>query len=150
MSVFAIDPSDKSSGERRKHMTARPRPAGWYPDPTGVRGQKYWDGGEWEKQDLANIPAVAGHGPEHSPDNGYQYKNPVLYALGGIILPPLVLFLMGGSRTACAWMVGLWILFWITVWVMGLGAIFAVILYIWSVAACYKEAIQQNQARGLA
>jgi hypothetical protein len=150
MSLVAIGSSGKSSGERRKHMTALPRPAGWYPDPTAVGGQRYWDGCEWEKQDVADGPAGPGHGPQHSPGNAYQFKNPVLYALGGVFLPPLVLFLMGGSRKACAWMIGLWVLFGITIWVMGLGAVFAITVYIWSVVACYKEAINQNQARGLA
>jgi hypothetical protein len=57
---------------------------------------------------------------------------------------------MGGNRTTCAWMAGLWVLFWCTVWFLGIGAIFAIAVYIWSVVACYQEAIKQNQARGLA
>ncbi|SPM41239.1 hypothetical protein MNAB215_3444 [Mycobacterium numidiamassiliense] len=28
-------------------MTAALPPAGWYPDPSGARGQRYFDGAEW-------------------------------------------------------------------------------------------------------
>jgi len=142
-----------------KTMTSQPLHAGWYPDPTGERGQKYWDGNDWEHdQDLDPTPgaqltepqAVVDQAPQQSPGSAHLYKNPVLYAIGGLILPPLVLFLMGGNRTTCAWMVGLWVLFWSTVWFLGIGAIFAIAVYIWSVVACYQEAVKQNQALGLA
>jgi hypothetical protein len=140
-------------------MTTQPQNAGWYPDPTDKRGQKYWDGNEWEQdKDPAPTPAAqlpetqasVSHGPQQSPDSAHLYKNPVLYAIGGLFLPPLVLFLMGGNRTTCAWMVGLWVLFWTTVWFLGIGAIFAIAVYIWAVVACYQEAVKQNQAIGLA
>jgi hypothetical protein len=147
-------PEWEARGERRKNVTAQPRPAGWYPDPTGQGGQKYWDGGKWE-QDVAAASrpghvVLADCVAQKPPVDTHLYKNPVRYALGGLILPPLVLFLMGGDRTTCAWMLGLWVLFWITVWMLGLGAIFAIALYIWSVVACYREAVEQNMARGLA
>ena len=113
----------------------------------------------WEQHhDLS--PAAGAHSPEalasvrydpqQSPDNTHLYKNPVLYAIGGLFLPPLVLFLMGGNRTTCAWIVGLWVLFWMTVWFFGIGAIFAIAADIWSVVACYQEANKRNQALGLA
>jgi hypothetical protein len=140
-------------------MASQPQPAGWYPDPTGNVGQKYWDGRGWEQHhDLS--PAAGAHLPEalasvrydrqQSPDNTHLYKNPVLYAIGGLFLPPLVLFLMGGNRTTCAWIVGLWVLFWMTVWFFGIGAIFAIAADIWSVVACYQEANKRNQALGFA
>src|SRR6476620_4302306 len=28
-------------------MTTPPTPAGWYPDPDGSGGQRYWDGSAW-------------------------------------------------------------------------------------------------------
>ncbi|MDP7703778.1 MULTISPECIES: DUF2510 domain-containing protein [unclassified Mycobacterium] len=28
-------------------VPARTTPAGWYPDPSGQPGQRYWDGGTW-------------------------------------------------------------------------------------------------------
>lgn len=135
-------------------MTAQSRPAGWYPDPTGQGGQKYWDGDEWE-QELAPIPepghaALPDHAPQSSAGDAHPYKNPVLCGIGGLVLPPLALFLIGGSRTTCASMVGLWVVFWITVWMMGIGAVFAIAIYIWSVVACYQEAVKQNEAHGLA
>ncbi|WP_422225129.1 DUF2510 domain-containing protein [Mycobacterium sp.] len=141
-------------------MTTQPQPAGWYPDPTVKRGQKYWDGNEWE-QDLGPAPeaqprplpetqAFVDHARQQSPGNGHLYKNPVLYAIGGLFFPPLVLFLMGGSRATCAWMAGLWVLFWITIWFFGIGVIFALAVDSWSVMACYQEAVKQNKALGLA
>jgi hypothetical protein len=135
-------------------MASQSQPAGWYPDPTGTTGQKYWDGNKWEQQqDLPPTPAKRlpeAHTAQRSPGNAHLYKNPVLYAIGGLFLPPLVLFLMGGNRTTCAWIVGLWLLFWMTVWFMGIGAIFAIAADIWSVVACYQEANKQNQALGVA
>jgi len=117
----------------------------------------YWDGQEWHQDQtgpigsglspLPGIQPAAGPAPQHPPGS-YAYKTPVLYAFGGLFFPPLVLFLMGGSRTTCAWMMGLWVLFWMTVWFLGLGAIFTIALYIWSVVACYQEAVKQNQAHG--
>ncbi len=129
-------------------MTLQSRPAGWYPDPTGSTGQKYWDGAKWEPaRDVAPASGLAAQLP---PNVAHLYKNPVLYAVGGLLLPPLVLFLMGGDRSTCSWIVGLWVLFLMTVWFLGIGAIFAIAGYIWSVAACYQEAIKQNEAHGLA
>ena len=131
-------------------MSTQPRPAGWYPDPTSSGGQKYWDGGKWESQEAHATPALGRPVDQTPPGNAHLYKNPVLYAVGGLFIPPLVLFLMGGDRATCAWMVGLWLLFWSTVWMMGIGVIFAIAVDIWSVIACYQEAVKQNQARGLA
>jgi Domain of unknown function (DUF4352)/Protein of unknown function (DUF2510) len=37
-------------------MTTPPTTAGWYPDPEGSGGQRYWDGAEW----TAQPPAAAG------------------------------------------------------------------------------------------
>ena len=140
-------------------MASQAQPAGWYPDPTDTSGQKYWDGAKWEQdQDSAAMPGAqvsrahssGGHAAHQSPGNAHLYKNPVLYAIGGLFLPPLVLFLMGGNRTTCAWIIGLWVLFWATVWFFGIGAIFAISADIWSVVACYQEAVKQNNALGLA
>lgn len=148
-----------SSGERLENMATQLPPAeGWYPDPTGKAGQKYWDGNKWH-QDLAPAGsaaaspgqgAVVGYAGQPAAAGTHLYKNPVLYAIGGLFLPPLVLFLMGGNRTTCALMIGMWVLFWLTVWLYGLGAIFAFANYIWSVVACYQEAVKQNRERGLA
>lgn len=99
---------------------------------------------------MPETPASVRYDPQQSPDNTHLYKNPVLYAIGGLFLPPLVLFLMGGDRTTCAWIVGLWVLFWMTVWFFGIGAIFAIAADIWSVVACYQEANKRNQALGIA
>jgi len=101
----------------------------------------------------AEFAPFGGSGPffgQQPPGNAYVYKNPVLYAVGGIFFPPLVLFLMGGNRTICALMLGLWILFWLTIWLFFLGGIFLVALNICSVVACYQEAMKQNLAHGFA
>jgi hypothetical protein len=54
-------------------MTAALPPAGWYADPTGARGQRYFDGSEWtdhytttlslEQRSAILEEAVAGHYP---------------------------------------------------------------------------------------
>jgi hypothetical protein len=138
-------------------MTTEIPQAGWYPDPTGAPGRMYWDGQEWHQDETTAAeaalapsvtPQVAVQG-QPQPGN-YAYKNPLLYAFGGLFVPPLVLFLMGGSRTTCLWMIGVWVLFWLTVWVFFLGFILLPPLYIWSVVACYQEAGRQNRAHGFA
>jgi hypothetical protein len=93
---------------------------------------------------------VGNPGVSQPPGNAYAYKNPLLYAFGGLFFAPLVLFLMGGSRSTCGWILGLWALFWLTVWLYGLGFIFFIAIDIWSVMACYQEAVKQNQAHGFA
>jgi hypothetical protein len=140
-------------------MTTHSQPAGWYPSPAGGPDQMYWDGQGWHQDEkgtsgagLAPLPGtedVIGRTAQQPP-GAYAYKNPILYAFGGFFFPPLVLFLMGGSRVTCAWMIGLWVLFWLTIWMLFVGAIFLLPLYIWSVVACHQEAVKQNQAHGFA
>ncbi len=152
-------------------MTTDLPPAGWYPDPHGKPGQTYWDGQVWRDHlaapALSPDPAATGdpslpvrsaqpgqyyHAGYSSaqPSPTYTYKNPVLYAFGGVFFPPLVLFLMGGDRTTCAWMAGLWVVFWLTIWIFFIGALVLPALYFWSIYACYQEAIKQNAAHGMA
>jgi hypothetical protein len=64
--------------------------------------------------------------------------------------PRLVLFLMGGNRTTCLIMLGVWDLVWATMFLFFLGALPMIGLYIWSVISCYQEAVRQNGAQGLA
>lgn len=46
------------------HMTTPPTPPpGWYPDPSGGQGQRYWDGANW----TAVAPAAAPVAPPSSP-----------------------------------------------------------------------------------
>jgi hypothetical protein len=47
-------------------------------------------------------------------------------------------------------MMGLWVLFWLTIWLSFIGVLFMLPIYIWSVVACYQEAVKQNQAHGFA
>jgi hypothetical protein len=35
-------------------MGAAPSPAGWYPDPSGAKGKRYWDGNTWHDAIPAN------------------------------------------------------------------------------------------------
>lgn len=43
-------------------MTASQTPAGWYPDPSGQPGQKYWDGQQWQADVPATNAGVAPYG----------------------------------------------------------------------------------------
>ena len=42
-------------------MTTPPTPAGWYPDPDGSGGQRYWDGNLWTEH---RHPAAPPPSPE--------------------------------------------------------------------------------------
>ena len=46
-------------------MTTPPTPAGWYPDPDGSGGQRYWDGSTWTEH---RAPAARTFEPEPSPE----------------------------------------------------------------------------------
>ena len=79
----------------------------------------------------------------------YTYKSPILYGFGGVWFPPLVLFLMGGSRKKCAIMLCIWPIAFLLIFLLFIGVIPLVGMYTWSVVACYKEAERQNEAHGL-
>jgi hypothetical protein len=40
-------------------VTPNAAPAGFYADPRGSGGERYWDGGSWTEQVRAGAPAVA-------------------------------------------------------------------------------------------
>lgn len=86
---------------------------------------------------------------QQPPAKVYVHKNPVLYALGGVFFPPLVLFLMGGNRKTCIIMLCIWPISFILLFLLFIGAIPLVGMYFWSVVACYREAVRQNEAHGL-
>ena len=39
--------------------TPLPTPPGWYPDPSGVPGTRYFDGGDWTDQCAPSMPSQA-------------------------------------------------------------------------------------------
>lgn len=43
-------------------MTSGQPAPGWYPDPTGQPGQKYWDGGQWSAESAPPSQGVAPYG----------------------------------------------------------------------------------------
>jgi hypothetical protein len=86
---------------------------------------------------------------QQPPAKVYVHKNPVLYALGGVFFPPLVLFLMGGSRKTCIIMLCIWPISFLLLFLLFIGAIPLVGMYFWSIMACYREAVRQNEAHGL-
>ena len=44
-------------------MTTPPTPAGWYPDPDGSGGQRYWDGFSWTEHRYPAAPAAPASAP---------------------------------------------------------------------------------------
>jgi hypothetical protein len=46
-------------------MTTPPTPAGWYPDPDGSGGQRYWDGSAWTEHRAPATPEPAAPTDEH-------------------------------------------------------------------------------------
>lgn len=101
---------------------------------------------------VERVGDVAWHdgNPSYQPSFGrYTYKSPILYGFGGVWFPPLVLFLMGGSRKKCAIMLCIWPISFLLIFLLFIGVIPLVCMYIWSVVACYREAERQNKAHGL-
>lgn len=88
--------------------------------------------------------------PSYQPSaKRYTFKSPIFYGFGGVWFPPLVLFLMGGSRKKCAIMLCIWPISFLLIFLFFIGVIPLVGMYFWSVVACYKEAERQNKAHGL-
>lgn len=87
--------------------------------------------------------------PIQSPSSQYRRKEPLLYAAGGLLFPPLVLFLMGGSRKTCIIMLALWVVSFILIFALFIGVLGFMAIYIWAIIAGYKEAVRQNEAHGV-
>jgi hypothetical protein len=98
---------------------------------------------------VGDVVSHNGNPPYQPSAKRYTYKNPILYGFGGVWFPPLVLFLMGGSRKKCAIMLCIWPISFLLIFLLFIGVIPLVGMYIWSVVACYKEAELQNGAHGL-
>jgi hypothetical protein len=86
---------------------------------------------------------------QQPPAKTYVYKNPILYGFGGVFFPPLVLSLMGGDRKTCIIMLCIWPISFLLLFLLFIGVIPLVGLYFWSIVACYREAVKQNEAHGL-
>ncbi len=67
-------------------MNQQQTPPGWYPDPSGGSGQRYWDGTQWTDQHQPAQPAQytpappVGGGPPPIVDQGWQQPGPVSVA----------------------------------------------------------------------
>lgn len=54
-------------------MAALPTPAGWYPDPAGTGGRRYWDGDTWGPSEPSPAHPPAGWYPDPSGGEGRRY-----------------------------------------------------------------------------
>jgi hypothetical protein len=118
-------------------------------DPTSQSDVGY---SEPTMSSVAHVGDVVSHdgNPSYRPSaERYSYKSPILYGFGGVWFPPLVLFLMGGSRKKCAIMLCIWPISFLLIFLFFIGVIPILGMYIWSVVACYQEAERQNKAHGL-
>ncbi len=75
-------------------------PAGWYPDPSGAPGQRYWDGQSWTAAAVAVLDAtpMASAGPGELSAGSWsnlevfiaEYKNSVLSGTDPEGIPPIL------------------------------------------------------------
>jgi uncharacterized protein DUF4352/uncharacterized protein DUF2510 len=56
-------------------MTTPPTPAGWYPDPDGSGGQRYWDGSTWTEHRAPAAP-IFEPGPTPEPEASFEPETP--------------------------------------------------------------------------
>ena len=74
------------------------QPPGWYPDPSGLPGQKYWDGSAWI---LQQPQAQYAGGPAKLGPSVWATNAMALYSLGiGAISLPLLAMCGAGMFTA--------------------------------------------------
>jgi TM2 domain-containing membrane protein YozV len=98
-------------------MTTEHTPAGWYPDPTGDPGQKYWDGQQWStdggatdlsSQSAPYLPASGAPGPGAYGVDAYgrplSDKSKLVAGLLQIFLSPFAVgrFYLGYNNIAIA------------------------------------------------
>jgi hypothetical protein len=67
---FRVDDEEDVQLPRSVQMTSSP-PAGWYPDPSGATGQRWWDGQAWSAT-VAPEPQPSPTVPMYSSANAYQ------------------------------------------------------------------------------
>src|SRR5271166_1809222 len=78
-------------------MTTPSPPPGWYPNPSGEAGQRYWDGNEWT---IVNVPPTPPRPPAAVPRTRSSMGPLKILAIIGAIIFGLV-----GGCTACAAMI---------------------------------------------
>ncbi len=52
--------------------SAESPPAGWYPDPAGSGGQRYWDGGNWSQVTRPSNASPADYVPQEGQETAYS------------------------------------------------------------------------------
>ena len=67
--------------------TAKPPPAGWYPDPDDGALQRFWDGSRWTSSRMPQTEAVPLETAEPKPDEGGRYAGDAAKAEGGDLRP---------------------------------------------------------------
>lgn len=87
MSETGIGPQGKASRKPPRVMSA-----GWYPDPLGLDGERYWDGANWTEK---FVPATV---PRGKFGTGAKVALVVIAALVGVVcVVVLLVALAGGS-----------------------------------------------------
>jgi hypothetical protein len=75
--------------------------AGWYADPTGKPGSKYWDGSQWHDALPATTGASSPYGQRQQPDAAAQQQYAASSAIGQPALPNSHLVMAVLSILAC-------------------------------------------------
>jgi hypothetical protein len=60
--TITAPPTPASAGRERASMTSQQPAPGWYPDPGGGPGQRYWDGQQWQVFPPVPAPSPAPYG----------------------------------------------------------------------------------------
>jgi TM2 domain-containing membrane protein YozV len=132
--------------------------AGWYPDPGGSGGQRYWDGARWTDTLAPAMP------PESDPATGYGAaplqpyrggvpayqvapKSVALCVLLSVVIPGLGSLVAGNTRNGLIILIGMVISAILVVVVIGLLGMIG--FYIWGLVDAYQSAQRWNLEHGI-
>ncbi len=123
--------------------------AGWYPDPTRVNTQRYWDGASWtdniapSASPLATTSQFSLTLPTYS---ATAPKNPVLSLAVSLLVPGVGSMMNGDVNRGIIILVGFFVSILLTLVLVGFIGVIG--FFVWGLVDAYQGALRWNRAHG--